>query len=134
MDKKAKFLLFCMIFVAGGAFCQNFDDKRSLDKDIFKIKPSIQEINKSNSYATFYRSNYKKPAQSKFNIKPAITLNPVSCSIIRADFYTQNFGFFCKKELQFDKATKIQLRFRLGSLQYNDYMEGKINSGILQTY
>jgi hypothetical protein len=131
MDKKAKFLLFCMIFVAGGAFCQNFNDKTSLDKDIFIIKPSIQKIRIVNNYASFYKSNYKKPAQQILTIKPVIILNPVSCSVIRGDFYTQNFGFFCKKELQFEKATKIPLRFRLGSLQYNDYMEGKKNSGIL---
>lgn len=131
MDKKAKFLFFCMIFVGYGVFCQNFDDKMSFDKDIFKIKPPIQEISKSNKVSSFYKSNYKKPVQPKLTIKPAIKLNPFSCSVIRADFYTQNFGFFCKKELQFEKATKIPLRFRLGSLQYNDYMEGKKNSGIL---
>lgn len=129
MDKKAKFLLFCMIFVAGGAFCQNLDGKMSLDKDIFKIKAPIQKNRIINNYALFYRSNYKKPVQAKLNIKPVIIiLNPVSCSVIRADFYAQNFGFFCKKELQFEKATKIPLRFRLGSLQYNDYMEGKPNT------
>lgn len=134
MDKKAKFLFFCMIFVAGGAFCQNFDDKRPLNKDIFEIKSPIQGTSRLNNPTSFYGSGYKKTAQSKLNIKPVIVLNPVSCSVIRADFYTRNFGFFCKKELQFEKATKIPLRFRLGSLQYNDYLEGKINSGILPQY
>ena len=115
-----------MIFVAGGVFCQKFDDKMTFGKDIFKLRPSTQ---KSSNYASFYKSNYKKPVQPKLYIKPVIIiLNPVSCSVIRADFYAQNFGFFCKKELQFEKATKIPLRFRLGSLQYNDYMEGKPNT------
>ena len=46
-------------------------------------------------------------------------------SIIRPDFYTINFGFFCKQELQFEKTMKIPLRFRLGSLQECNRLENK---------
>ena len=45
--------------------------------------------------------------------------------IVPADYYTCNFGFFCKKELLIEKATKIPLRFRLGSLQQCNYYEGR---------
>lgn len=40
-------------------------------------------------------------------------------------FYTQHFGFFCRKELQIEKSVKIPLRFRLGSLDQCNYLEGK---------
>ncbi len=49
---------------------------------------------------------------------------PIS-NIIPQDFYTSNFGFFCKQELHIEKAIKIPLRFRLGSLQQCNYYEGK---------
>jgi hypothetical protein len=55
-----------------------------------------------------------------------VRLNPIS-KMIPGDFYTRNFGFFCKKELEFEKTAHIPLRFRLGSLQYCNYLEGKDN-------
>ena len=128
MYKKAKFLIFCMIFVACSAFCQDQAYKKLFDKDAFYIKPVIQKAKKININGFFHTSENKEQVQPKANHKPGLFLNTVSCSVIDPDFYSRNFGFFCKKELQFEKATKIPLRFRLGSFQYNDYMEGKPNA------
>jgi hypothetical protein len=44
---------------------------------------------------------------------------------IRKDHYILNFGFFCRKELQFETRTSLPLRFRLGSLAHCNYLEGK---------
>ena len=44
---------------------------------------------------------------------------------LRPDAYTRHFGFFCRKELHFEKTTGIPLRVRLGALSYTNTLEGK---------
>lgn len=39
--------------------------------------------------------------------------------------YVQQLGFFCRKELELDKRIALPIRFRLGSKEYVDRMEGK---------
>ncbi len=53
------------------------------------------------------------------------SLRNVPIKIIPSDYYIQNLAFFCKKELQLEKLTKVPFRFRLGSIDYVDRLEGK---------
>jgi len=39
--------------------------------------------------------------------------------------YMSSLGYFCRKEVQIEKMTRLPLRFRLGSLQEVNRLEGK---------
>lgn len=42
-----------------------------------------------------------------------------------AAYAYKDLAFFCKIEVQLEKAMKLPIKFRLGSVDYVDYLEGK---------
>jgi hypothetical protein len=49
----------------------------------------------------------------------------VSGPVVPANIYYCQSGFFCKREWELEKTTHIAFRFRLGSLDYCNVLEGK---------
>jgi hypothetical protein len=117
MNEKVKILFFCMIFVGGSAFAQKSATFITINKAYFIA------LKKQNSGGVKHTEAIKTTTTPVFSIHQS-----GSYSIINSNFYTQNFGFFCKKELQIEKTIKFPLKFRLGSVQQCDWMEGKVNA------
>jgi hypothetical protein len=67
----------------------------------------------------------KDSSFARLIVKDSIAFFPMH--ILPPDYYSSHTGFFCKKELQIQKAIKLPISFRLGSLDYCDRMEGKHN-------
>ncbi len=106
MKRKLLFLFFCTVFVGTLAKGQNI-------APVF-IAPTINNV-------AFYLIKPQpfslQLGKEKKVISPSMLVSP--------SFYCNNLAFFCKQELKFEKITKIPFKFRLGSVQYVDYLEGK---------
>ena len=73
----------------------------------------------------------KKADSFTFNFSKFSFLSPGETYVVNqvpASFYVNSMGFFCKKELQLEKAVKFPVKMRLGSVPYTDKMEGKITA------
>ncbi|WP_298737196.1 hypothetical protein [uncultured Chitinophaga sp.] len=55
---------------------------------------------------------------------PAYLLTPTS-SIAPDGYYRQHFGYFCKKEWDWEKRTGVPVKLRLGNYEYTQKREGK---------
>lgn len=80
----------------------------------------------------------KTPTVFKSKFSPRIVIGFEDCtgnkSVFRlvniptASCYPNSLGIICKTELKLDKITRIPIRFRLGSLDYVNWMEQKPNA------
>ncbi len=129
MKQKANFLIFCMIFVVRAAFCQQISQfantipLHSTPPYIITIKP-VDPENRLSCWGTKFQKYYRK------NIKDSACDNKATpaISLLPANYYSANLGFFCKQEIKFEKTTKVPFKFRLGTVQQCDWMEAKPNT------
>lgn len=98
---------------------QNSSDSSQL---FYKAGNIIHTLNTEQDFYKKYLTNPGAKKSSIVNIRSAFILKK---QIIEPGFYQCNLGFFCKKEIQLEKITSVPFRFRLGSLDYVNKLEGK---------
>jgi hypothetical protein len=78
-------------------------------------------------FAAFLLNSFK--AASQLHLKPVKDSIPYTKNlrVLPQNFYNQNLGFFCKKEVQLQKLTSLPIYFRLGTKEYVDRLERKPN-------
>jgi hypothetical protein len=128
MPQRIKVVIIIMLaicFYSNNAFSQEFVGTRfNTNKE--QIKKSIQGLI---IWETGLIKHQTLNRIIRFDKKP---LNYDDCSsqprIPFPTIYYKEIGFFCKQELKFDKLTLLPIRFRLGSLDYVNWMEQKPNA------
>ena len=108
------------IIIAGIIFCSlGLEAQRSL------IYPDSQKI-----YGDFVMTNYCAP-DFKYVFTKQFEFNVFDNPLIKQDvnLFAPKIdhlpGMFCKMEYQLEIKSKLAPRFRLGSLKYTEWMEGK---------
>jgi hypothetical protein len=126
MSQRIFFYVVVLIFLFNGEILAQ-------EKNVEKIPefPVNYSFSIASSYSLYLIKVAKK--EPEYPVKqltsPFRTGRPFSpVMVVTGNFYMQHLSFFCRKELQIEKATSIPLRFRLGSLQYTDYLEQKPNA------
>lgn len=97
--KKCEILIFCMVFVAGAAFCQ----------------PKTLQSPAGRPFSGFFSRLQGVPPAGPVGFRQPVT----------GQAWVGSLGFFCRQEIRFNRQLPVQLRFRLGSVEQCDFLEGK---------
>ncbi|MBT8219270.1 MAG: hypothetical protein KJP00_05585 [Bacteroidia bacterium] len=105
-------LIILTLVLAGSTYCSlQAQSEIGLKIDL----SSIEDINFEYPVHFLFTSNKEDTALFQFND------NLVAPTI----FSYQELGFFCKVDLKLEKALKIPVRFRLGTVEEVDFLERK---------
>jgi hypothetical protein len=99
--------LFINLFVCVAASAQDSSDAFRRQKGVDEHSRLLQKIQTTITTAQIFQ--------------PQVT----GMKVLSADYYKNSIGYFCRKEIQIEKATKLPLKLRLGSVTYTDKMEAK---------
>jgi len=118
--QRINIILVVLLMLSGKIFSQqHLSDSSQL---FYKPGNIIYTLNTDQGiYKKFSSDNYVKKNYSE-GYKNKIIPNVQG---IGKSFYCNNLGFFCKKEIQLEKITSVPFRFRIGSLDYVNKLEGK---------
>jgi hypothetical protein len=127
------FLVVCLLMFCGKIFGQknphNFKDSSVYNTLAHvKLKNVIRPWDKTGEKHLTPNFKIGNAAVNPYTIDiglRSVHLVYIPESFLSSVYYCNSLGFFCKKEMQLEKITSVPFRFRLGSLDYVNYLEQK---------
>lgn len=128
MQKHLAILVFALILLNLTVPCrgQKFV-KNSLNTPVYRLKSVPTKAVVEYQVMRLDKANYPPSAQENQIIQLNLISSPQNYTVNQYAYFntTRDLGIVCQKEWQFEKKTGIPFRFRLGSQEYVDKLEGK---------
>lgn len=129
LQRSLKLIVVLLILIIGNkSVAQNFDQhSASKLKSQGKIYPenAVASSNSVDKLCVNLQDFYPLPIAS---IAEMPASKPIPAFQLPGQFYTKCLGFFCRQELKIDQTSPVLFRFRLGSVDYVNWMEQKPNA------
>ena len=128
MAERYLYIVVVLIFLFNGEiFAQEKNVEKKPIESVFRtLDPGFPKVKVS--YVNYYRNMNTGLIVPGCGRPKAVTVPVLMVQKMVHSFDAKQLPFFCKYEYRFEKATSIPLRFRLGSMEYTDYIEGKPNA------
>ncbi len=132
MRERFFYLVVVLIFLSCGEFfgqstpVEKFfkiDNTYCYGKDTADFRQNNVKLADQQNKQHLHKLNFHSAFFSGTHLSSSLPLHPLPETA-----HLQSLSFFCRKEWQFEKATSIPLRVRLGSLEYTNYLEQKPNA------
>ncbi len=93
---------------------------------VFFTEKTQAQVGITSAHNAFFQ-NKKEIKIVKKSVEKSVqkNANTLKVSTIPQAYCYQNLAFFCKLEVKWDKVNVAPVRFRLGSLEYANGLEGK---------
>ena len=125
-QRLCSFLVVLLLMFCGRIFAQNLPGKglrKATNQPFFSAEDTIRFNN------SFRWPRLKIALANNLITTASISKQPYfTVQSISPSYYSKHLGFFCQKELQLERITSLPIRFRLGSLEYVNYLEQKPNA------
>ena len=101
-----------------GTTAQNSSLHYQFSSNNNELKPVHLDLNPPNQKKeTTLNQHFSEPATTESS--------QTDFNMVHPNSYYENLGFFCRKEIQLQKVTTVPVKFRLGSYDYVNWLEGK---------
>ena len=132
MPQRINIILVVLLMLTGNIFSQDSSSKKVKHISITNFcgtgvnssMKSTYQIKSPIDYNALKEFQYENRIRIDYSLKLKDSGFLFNMPIL-SSFYTEHLGFFCKKEIELEKITSVPLRFRLGSLDYVNRLEGK---------